>query len=130
MLAFFFARRIKGSWPDWVWFQRPLPLVCSGYWHAPLPNLCQALYLTGAIYNLYCRIYRVGEQFLGGELLGKASLTAMGSGALSFFSIAAQCVVAGSDRIPDLKTITSEPTVGKGNTIHESEMALFFECRQ
>ena len=28
------------------------------------------------------------------------------------------------------KTITSEPTVGKGNTIHESEMALFFECMQ
>jgi hypothetical protein len=26
------------------------------------------------------------------------------------------------------KTITSEPTVGKGNTIYESEMALFFEC--
>src|SRR3984957_20410529 len=31
---------------------------------------------------------------------------------------------------PDLKTITSEPTVGKGNTINESEMALFFECMQ
>jgi hypothetical protein len=31
---------------------------------------------------------------------------------------------------PDLKTITSEPTVGKGNTIYESEMALFFECMQ
>ena len=28
------------------------------------------------------------------------------------------------------KTITSEPTVGKGNTIYESEMALFFECMQ
>jgi hypothetical protein len=28
------------------------------------------------------------------------------------------------------KTITSEPTVGKGNTINESEMALFFECMQ
>ena len=26
--------------------------------------------------------------------------------------------------------ITSEPTVGKGNTIYESEMALFFECIQ
>jgi hypothetical protein len=26
------------------------------------------------------------------------------------------------------KTITREPTVGKGNTIYESEMALFFEC--
>src|ERR1700722_6613138 len=31
---------------------------------------------------------------------------------------------------PDLKNITSEPTVGKGNTINESEMALFFECMQ
>ena len=29
---------------------------------------------------------------------------------------------------PDLKTITSEPTVGKGNTINESEMALFFDA--
>jgi hypothetical protein len=29
---------------------------------------------------------------------------------------------------PDLKTITSEPTVGKSNTIHQSEMALFSEC--
>jgi hypothetical protein len=28
------------------------------------------------------------------------------------------------------KTITREPTVGKGNTIYESEMALFFECMQ
>jgi hypothetical protein len=28
------------------------------------------------------------------------------------------------------KTITSEPTVGKGNTIYESEMALFSECMQ
>ena len=26
------------------------------------------------------------------------------------------------------KTITREPTVGKGNTIYESEMALFSEC--
>jgi len=28
------------------------------------------------------------------------------------------------------KTITSEPTVGKSNTIHESEMVLFSECMQ
>ena len=46
-------------------------------------------------------------------------------------------MIAGCDRrdawvglSPDLKTITSEPTVGKGNTINESEMALFFECMQ
>ena len=31
---------------------------------------------------------------------------------------------------PDLGTITSDPTVGKGNTIYESEMALFSECLQ
>ena len=34
----------------------------------------------------------------------------------------------GSDRVPDLKTITSEPVVGTGNIFNESEMALFFEC--
>jgi len=46
-------------------------------------------------------------------------------------------MIAGCDRrdawvglSPDLKTITSEPTVGKGNTINESEMALFSECMQ
>jgi hypothetical protein len=46
-------------------------------------------------------------------------------------------MIAGCDRrdawvglSPDLKTITSEPTVGKSNTIYESEMALFFECMQ
>src|SRR5580704_1902004 len=46
-------------------------------------------------------------------------------------------MIAGCDRrdawvglSPDLKTITSEPTVGKGNTINENEMALFSECMQ
>jgi hypothetical protein len=34
----------------------------------------------------------------------------------------------GSDRVPDLKRLRGEPTVGKAKTINESEMALFHEC--
>src|SRR5580698_6260569 len=34
----------------------------------------------------------------------------------------------GSDRVSCPELITSEPTVGKGNTFNESEMALFSEC--
>jgi len=36
----------------------------------------------------------------------------------------------GSDRVSWPERITSEPTVGKGNTFNESEMALFSECIQ
>jgi hypothetical protein len=36
----------------------------------------------------------------------------------------------GSDRVPDLNIDYERALVGKGNTIYESEMALFFECMQ
>ena len=34
----------------------------------------------------------------------------------------------GSDRVPDLKTITSEPGLDMAQFFNESEMALFSEC--
>jgi hypothetical protein len=36
----------------------------------------------------------------------------------------------GSDRVPDLKTDYERAYGWKGNTIYESEMALFSECTQ
>src|SRR5579864_5787841 len=36
----------------------------------------------------------------------------------------------GSDRVPDLNMDYERAYGWKGNTIHESEMALFFECMQ
>jgi len=36
----------------------------------------------------------------------------------------------GSDRVPDLKNDYERAYGWKSNTIHESEMALFFECMQ